>query len=127
MKLTAVCGTQTFVAQGTKGSRAELYGALAFLLPTVLTLPGCNSTRSDLDVPPPPRASTSSVSQPEAAPPPSSPRTSRPPKPETSAEAAAQMGRYEDTEPVSWRLSELSDVAPAGPASATPSGVAMVT
>jgi len=125
MKLPAVCGTQTFVAQGTKGSRAELYGALAFLLPAVLTLPTCNSTRSDLDVPPPPRATASSVSQPVAAPPPHVPP--RVAKPETSAEAAAQNGRYEDTDPVSWRLSELSDIAPAGPASATPSGVAMVT
>lgn len=37
------------------------------------------------------------------------------------------MRRYQDSEPQSYRLGELSDVAPAGPATATPDGVVMTT
>lgn len=102
--------------------------ALAGMLVFGLSQLGCNSTRPDVDPPAAPRASASSIAQPEArtGPTPSA-RPAPPPKAETSAQAAALTRGYEETEPVSWRLSELSDVAPAGPATATSTGVAMVT
>ncbi len=116
------------VVLGRKGSRAECCSRLAYALAFELSQLGCNPTRPDLDLPAPPRASASSIAQPEARtrPAPSAP-PAPPPKAETSAQAAALTRQYEETEPVSWRLSELSDVAPAGPATATSTGVAMVT
>ena len=106
-------GRKRSVVLGRKGSRAECWSGLicALALGLSLSLMGCKSTRTDADLPAPARASASGVAQPELRTRPASSSPAPPPKAETSAEAAAATRQYEATEPVSWRLSELSGVS----------------
>lgn len=90
-------------------------------------LAGCNQTRPEPDVQAAGLSSTPLVQQPEPRAEPSPSTAPVKPEPrETRDQAAAAVKKYEEAEPTTWRLSELSDVGPAGPASATASGVAMI-
>jgi hypothetical protein len=76
----------------------------------------------------PSKASATPIARPEAKAAKAESGASKPSKkPETPAQAQALARKYEASEPASWRLSELSDVAPAGPATATSKGVVMAT
>lgn len=119
------------MARQTKGLRAKRT-VLAPIWALLVALASCDEKSSTLDASAAPPASQGASAQPIAQPE-GKPGTTRtavnqaPAKRESPSEALAATRSYEEKEPTSWRLGELSDVAPAGPATATPNGVVMVT
>ncbi len=123
---------QSLVVAHGKGSQAErgiLFTTPAALVVVLCVTLHCNERPSVVEQSAP-KASAHPIAQPElpAAASASPPARAQPSdKKESAAEAAAATRKYEELVPASWTLSELSDVGPAGPATATASGVVMVT
>ncbi len=90
---------------------------------------GCDKSYPDVNVQATPVASNKGVAQPKskARAQPARDESKPKPKPETAAQAAEESRKYAEVAPASWTLGELNDVGPAGPATATPSGIVMVT
>lgn len=130
MKSGRVCGMNECVPLQHAGSRAEL--TPAWLSPILVAVcVGCNQ-------PPPPTGgggvgtpSSATVVQPEPSTSPAgSAAVATTPAAQPRAASSLPTGQgeqYTTGEPKNWRLGELSDVGPAGPATATSEGVLMVT
>lgn len=125
------CGMNDCVPRKPAGSRAELTPALLSLMLAVVVV-GCNERpHSDPGAGRVASAQSSGrVEQPgSSAPEPTgSSATSTPAAPgAVGSVPPGQDKQYRTDDPKHWRLGELSDVGPAGPATATSKGVLMVT